>query len=82
MHPEFGLVSPAEFVEAIEATGSIDILLGHVLDIVLRQLREWTAQGIRITAAVNLSVRNLLGRRTSPRWSPTRCAGTRCPPSC
>ncbi|MET0864528.1 MAG: bifunctional diguanylate cyclase/phosphodiesterase [Nakamurella sp.] len=60
MHPEFGLVSPAEFVEAIEATGSIDILLGHVLDIVLQQLRDWTAQGIRITAAVNLSVRNLL----------------------
>jgi len=60
MHPEFGLVSPAEFVEAIETTGSIDILLGHVLDIVLQQLRAWTAQGIRITAAVNLSVRNLL----------------------
>jgi diguanylate cyclase (GGDEF)-like protein len=60
MHPEFGLVSPAEFVEAIEATGSIDILLGHVLDIVLQQLREWTTQGIYITAAVNLSVRNLL----------------------
>ncbi len=61
MHPEFGLVSPVEFVEAIEATGSIDILLGHVLDLVLRQLHEWTEQGIRITAAVNLSVRNLLG---------------------
>lgn len=60
MHPEFGLVSPVEFVEAIEATGSIDILLGHVLDIVLRQLKDWTAQGIQITAAVNLSVRNLL----------------------
>jgi diguanylate cyclase (GGDEF)-like protein len=60
MHPEFGLVSPAEFVEAIEATGSIDILLGHVLDIVLQQLSDWTAQGIRLTAAVNLSVRNLL----------------------
>ncbi|MGS0688776.1 putative bifunctional diguanylate cyclase/phosphodiesterase [Nakamurella sp. GG22] len=61
MHPEFGLVSPVEFVEAIEATGSIDILLGHVLDLVLRQLRDWSSQGIRITAAVNLSVRNLLG---------------------
>ena len=60
MHPEFGLVSPAEFVEAIEATGSIDILLEHVLDIVLRQLAQWTARGIQITAAVNLSVRNLL----------------------
>ena len=59
-HHEFGLVSPAEFVEAIETTGSIDILLGHVLDVVLQQLRDWTAQGIHITAAVNLSVRNLL----------------------
>ena len=45
MHPEFGLVSPVEFVEAIEATGSIDILLGHVLDLVLMQLRDWTSQG-------------------------------------
>ena len=59
-HHEFGLVSPAEFVEAIETTGSIDILLGHVLNVVLKQLRDWTDQGIRITAAVNLSVRNLL----------------------
>lgn len=62
MHPEFGLVSPAEFVEAIEATGSIDILLGHVLDIVLGQLRAWSDQGIRIGAAVNLSARNLLAQ--------------------
>jgi diguanylate cyclase (GGDEF)-like protein len=66
MHPEFGLVSPAEFVEAIEATGSIDILLGHVLDIVLQQLRDWMAQGIHITAAVNLSVRNLLAEDFPP----------------
>ena len=66
MHPEFGLVSPAEFVEAIEATGSIDILLGHVLDIVLQQLRDWMAQGIHITAAVNLSVRNLLAENFPP----------------
>ena len=62
MHPEFGLVSPAEFVEAIEATGSIDILLEHVLDIVLQQLRSWMDDGLRISAAVNLSVRNLLAR--------------------
>jgi EAL domain-containing protein (putative c-di-GMP-specific phosphodiesterase class I) len=60
MHPEFGLVSPAEFVEAIEATGSIDILLEHVLEIVLQQLRSWMDDGLRISAAVNLSMRNLL----------------------
>ena len=60
MHPEFGLVSPAEFVEAIEATGSIDILLEHVLDSVLAQLWQWRSAGLHITASVNLSVHNLL----------------------
>lgn len=58
-HPEFGQVSPAEFVEAIEATGSIDILLEHVLDIVLAQIATWMARNIRIAVAVNMSVRNL-----------------------
>ncbi len=73
MHPEFGLVSPVEFVEAIEATGSIDILLGHVLDLVLMQLRDWTSRGIRLTAAVNLSVRNLLGDDFSEMVSRALC---------
>lgn len=60
MHPEFGLVSPAEFVEAIEATGSIDILLEHVLDSVLAQLWQWRSAGVHVAASVNLSVHNLL----------------------
>ncbi len=58
-HPEFGPVSPEEFVEAIEATGSIDTLLGHVLDIVLAQMASWRSRKMKIGAAVNLSVRNL-----------------------
>jgi EAL domain-containing protein (putative c-di-GMP-specific phosphodiesterase class I)/GGDEF domain-containing protein len=60
VHPEFGLVSPAEFVEAIEATGSIDILFAHVLDTALAQVADWLSRGMRIGIAVNLSVRNLL----------------------
>jgi diguanylate cyclase (GGDEF)-like protein len=60
-HPEFGPVSPSEFVEAIETTGSIDTLLGHVLDIVLAQVSEWRTRNMKISAAVNLSVRNLSG---------------------
>ncbi len=59
VHPEFGMVTPAEFVKAIEATGSIDILLNHVLDTVLKQIKIWTARGLQISVAVNLSVRNL-----------------------
>jgi diguanylate cyclase (GGDEF)-like protein len=62
-HPEFGEVSPTEFVEAIETTGSIDTLLGHVMDIVLAQVSVWHARNMRISAAVNLSVRNLSGPR-------------------
>ena len=60
-HPEFGSVPPAEFVEAIEATGSIDTLLEHVLDTVLAQLSVWHHRNMKISAAVNLSVRNLSG---------------------
>ncbi len=60
MHPEYGFVSPAELVEAIEPTGSIDILFAHVLDQSLGQITEWSSRGLRIGVAVNLSVRNLL----------------------
>ncbi len=48
MHPEFGLVSPMEFIEAIEATGSIDILFTHVLNTALEQVASWLARGMRI----------------------------------
>lgn len=60
-HPEFGPVTPTEFVEAIETTGSIDTLLRHVLEIVLTQLSVWCSRNMKISAAVNLSVRNLSG---------------------
>ena len=62
VHPEFGTVTPGEFVKAIEATGSIDILLNHVLEIVLIQIRAWLDRGMQISVAVNLSVRNLTGK--------------------
>ncbi|WP_164479209.1 putative bifunctional diguanylate cyclase/phosphodiesterase [Nakamurella antarctica] len=58
-HPEFGMVNPAEFVKAIEATGSIDILFDHVLNTCLKQSNLWLGRGLRIPVAVNVSVRNL-----------------------
>jgi diguanylate cyclase (GGDEF)-like protein len=60
MHPEYGFVSPAELIEAIETTGSIDILFSYVLEQALSQIDAWLAEGLRIGVAVNLSVRNLL----------------------
>ena len=72
-HPEFGAVSPVEFVEAIEATGSIDTLLRHVLDIVLAQMSVWRARNMAISAAQ--SERRQLRRIHPDRTGKARSAG-------
>ena len=83
MHPEFGLVSPAEFVEAIEATGSIDILLGHVLDIVLQQLRDWTATGHPDhRGGEPLGAQPARARTSRPSVARRAAAARACRPSC
>ena len=61
-HPEFGVITPAEFVPAIEETGSIDMLLDYVLRVVLQQIRQWLDRNLEIPVAINLSVRNLTAR--------------------
>lgn len=58
-HPEFGKLGPDEFVPAIEAAGLIGALTLFVLEQALHRVRKWLDQGVRISAAVNLSVRNL-----------------------
>lgn len=59
MHPEYGFVSPAELIDAIENTSAIDLLFRHVLDQSLAQVATWHARGMRIAVAVNMSTRNL-----------------------
>lgn len=71
MHPEYGFVSPAELIEAIEPTSAIDVLFAHVLDQSLTQIANWADRGMRIAVAVNLSVRNLL----APNLAATVAAG-------
>ncbi|GDY29386.1 putative bifunctional diguanylate cyclase/phosphodiesterase [Gandjariella thermophila] len=58
-HPEFGRLDPDEFVPAVEATGLVDALTSFVLEQALGRVREWLDRGLRMSAAVNLSVRNL-----------------------
>jgi diguanylate cyclase (GGDEF)-like protein len=58
-HPEFGKLSPDEFVPAIEAAGLIGVLTEFVLEQSLVRVRKWLDEGLRISAAVNISVRNL-----------------------
>ncbi|OLR91150.1 diguanylate phosphodiesterase [Actinokineospora bangkokensis] len=58
-HPEFGRLDPDEFVPAVEAAGLVDALTGFVMDQSLIRVRKWLDRGLRIAAAVNLSVRSL-----------------------
>ncbi|PXY32145.1 putative bifunctional diguanylate cyclase/phosphodiesterase [Prauserella muralis] len=58
-HPEFGKVDPDEFVPAVEAAGLVGALTSFVLEKALDRVRRWLDEGLRISVAVNLSVRNL-----------------------
>jgi len=58
-HPEFGRVDPDEFVPAVEATGLVDVLTDFVMDKALERVRGWMDRGLRMSIAVNLSVRTL-----------------------
>ncbi|SFS44799.1 putative bifunctional diguanylate cyclase/phosphodiesterase [Saccharopolyspora flava] len=58
-HPEYGRLDPDEFVPLVEATGLVDALTAFVLECALIKIREWMDRGLRMSVAVNLSVRNL-----------------------
>jgi diguanylate cyclase (GGDEF)-like protein len=59
-HPDYGMVSPAEFVPIAEQSGAIGELTGWVLGEATRQLAEWRSDGYTFGVSVNLSMRNLL----------------------
>jgi diguanylate cyclase (GGDEF)-like protein/PAS domain S-box-containing protein len=59
MHPERGLVSPAEFVPVAEESGLIVRLSAWVLEEALRQASAWQIAGMpAIKVAINLSARD------------------------
>jgi EAL domain-containing protein (putative c-di-GMP-specific phosphodiesterase class I) len=51
-----GMIGPARFVPAIEAAGLSDLLFFAMAQQVLHDLARWRAQGIRIKAAINMSM--------------------------
>jgi diguanylate cyclase (GGDEF)-like protein len=59
-HPEHGMVPPDEFIPLAEQTGVIGPLSELVIRKALRQAADWTARGIVLTMAVNVSATNLL----------------------
>jgi diguanylate cyclase (GGDEF)-like protein len=57
--PGRGLVPTDELIKKVEPTGVMQQLTLHMLDRVVRQLAEWNRAGIRLRAAVNVSVFDL-----------------------
>ena len=56
-HPERGLVSPDSFIELAESSGLMELLTDWVLNAALKQMAEWSNQGLCM--GVNVSVSNL-----------------------
>ncbi len=59
-HPTRGMVLPNDFIPVAQQTSLIRPLTLYVIDEALRQCREWLDEGLPLSIAVNLSIRNLL----------------------
>lgn len=58
-HPQHGMVGPDEVIRAAEHTAVMRLLTFRVIDEVLDQLARWRRDGMPMTAAINVSVRDL-----------------------
>ena len=54
-HPQFGAVSPGEFIPLAEATALIDDVTDWAIDRGLRQVAVWREGGLRLRTALNVS---------------------------
>lgn len=59
MHPEQGLIAPADFIPLAEQTGIVQRLTGWVLERALSDCAAWQSQGHAFGVSVNLSPVNL-----------------------
>ena len=59
-HPQHGLISPVEFVPVAEQTAQIRDLTHFVIDAAVAECASWHRDGMALSVAVNVSVRNLL----------------------
>jgi diguanylate cyclase (GGDEF)-like protein len=59
-HPQFGNVSPGEFIELAERTGSIQSLTRWVIEEGIRQLAEWNLRDVHLQLSLNISADDLL----------------------
>jgi diguanylate cyclase (GGDEF)-like protein len=68
-HPQFGLVSPTEFIVLAERTGSIQLLTNWVIEESMRQVSEWSRQGLHMQLSLNISAEDLLSHDLADRVS-------------
>ena len=61
-HPEYGVLSPARFLDTLEQQGGIDALTWAMIDQSLVEIKRWQEAGFLLTLAINLSG-NFMGRR-------------------
>jgi diguanylate cyclase len=58
-HPKRGPVDPEELIRVAEHSAVMRLLTLRVVDDVVAQLAKWHANGVRLRAAINVSVRDL-----------------------
>jgi EAL domain-containing protein (putative c-di-GMP-specific phosphodiesterase class I)/GGDEF domain-containing protein len=58
-HPDFGPVSPGEFVPLAETTALVTPLTRWVIDAATRQIAGWRRDGMELALAINVSPKNL-----------------------
>ncbi|MFI9642114.1 putative bifunctional diguanylate cyclase/phosphodiesterase [Micromonospora sp. NPDC051925] len=58
-HPRRGMVDPEELIRVAEQSAVMRLLTYRVIDDVVEQLAKWSAAGITLRAALNVSVRDL-----------------------
>ena len=61
-HPQYGFMSPDDFIPQAEQTGTIQKLTEYVLKTAIGRCASWQKSGFPLKIAVNLSVRDLLNR--------------------
>jgi EAL domain-containing protein (putative c-di-GMP-specific phosphodiesterase class I) len=59
-HPRRGMLSPGDFIKAVEHSELLGPFTRHVLDLSLAAAADWAAAGLDLPISVNVSARSLL----------------------
>ncbi|MBX3651221.1 MAG: EAL domain-containing protein [Burkholderiales bacterium] len=67
MHPDKGMIPPAQFIPLAEQTGLIRPMTYAILEIAAQQQATWMERGLQVPIAVNLTARSLIDTQFAPR---------------